>query len=139
MSRTHIHKVHVEFGDCDPAGIVWFPNFFRWVDASSRHFFRVCGVPPWHETVRTHGIIGTPLVETKANFHRPASYGDDLEVHSTIEHWGGKSFQMTHRIRRGDVLLAEIVEKRVFAARHPDDPTRMVAVPIPQDLRARCD
>jgi 4-hydroxybenzoyl-CoA thioesterase len=139
MSRTHVHKVHVEFGDCDPAGIVWFPNFFRWVDASSRHFFRVCGVPSWQETTRTHGIIGTPLVETRATFQRPASYGDDIEVHSSIEHWGSKSFQMVHRIRRADVLLAEIVEKRVFAARHPDDPTRMVAVPIPEEFRAKCD
>ena len=139
MSRIHVHKVHVEFGDCDPAGIVWFPNFFRWVDASSRHFFRVCGVPSWQETTRTHGIIGTPLVETRATFQRPASYGDDIEVHSSIEHWGSKSFQMVHRIRRADVLLAEIVEKRVFAARHPDDPTRMVAVPIPEEFRAKCD
>lgn len=129
----------MEFGDCDPAGIVWFPNFFRWVDASSRRFFRACGVPPWHETAKTHGIIGTPLVETKASFHRPASYGDDIEVHSTIEEWGAKSFRMAHRILRGDVLLAEIVEKRVFAARHPEDPTRIVALPVPQDLRARCD
>jgi acyl-CoA thioesterase FadM len=42
-----IHTIKVEFGDCDPAGIVWFPNFFRWIDASSRHFFLECGVPRW--------------------------------------------------------------------------------------------
>ena len=131
--------MHVEFGDCDPAGIVWFPNFFRWVDASSRHFFRACGVPPWQETVRTHGILGTPLVETRATFHRPASYGDDLEVRSSIEAWGGKSFTMVHRIVRGETLLAEIVEKRVFARRHPDDPARIQAVPAPEDFRAKCD
>lgn len=139
MSRTHVHKVHVEFGDCDPAGIVWFPNFFRWVDASSRHFFRACGVPAWHETVKTHGIIGTPLVETNAKFTRPASYGDDIEVHSSIAEWGARSFRMTHRIVRGGIELAEIVEKRVFAERHPQDPARIRAVPVPDDIRTLCE
>ena len=28
MSKTVVYTVHVEFGDCDPARIVWFPNFF---------------------------------------------------------------------------------------------------------------
>ena len=96
-------------------------------------------MPPWHETTKTHGIIGTPLVETNARFVRPASYGDDIEVRSSIEQWGNKSFRMVHRIRRGDTELAEIVEKRVFAARHPEDPTRMQAVPIPEDFKAKCE
>ncbi|MFL6695326.1 MAG: acyl-CoA thioesterase, partial [Ramlibacter sp.] len=45
MSKEIAYPVRVEFGDCDPAGIVWFPNFFRWIDAASRHFFIACGVP----------------------------------------------------------------------------------------------
>ena len=58
-----IYNVRVEFGDCDPARIVWFPNFFRWIDAASRHFFVECGVPPWHETEQTLGIIIVMTVE----------------------------------------------------------------------------
>ena len=48
-SRVVTYTVRVEFGDCDPARIVWFPNFFRWIDAASRHFFLQCGVPPWQD------------------------------------------------------------------------------------------
>ena len=47
-----VHTVNVEFGDCDPARIVWFPNFFRWIDAASRHFFIGCGVTVYH------GVLG---------------------------------------------------------------------------------
>ena len=61
MPATHVTQFTVEFGDCDPAGIVWFPNFFRWIDAASRHFFIGCGVPPWREAVQALGVIGTPL------------------------------------------------------------------------------
>ena len=39
MGREVIHTVRVEFGDCDPARIVWIPNFSRWIDAASRNFF----------------------------------------------------------------------------------------------------
>jgi hypothetical protein len=60
MSKTVVYEVDVMFGDCDPAGIVFFPNFSKWMDASSLNFFVKCGVPPWRELVKTRGIIGTP-------------------------------------------------------------------------------
>ena len=63
MPRIEIFRFQVHFGDCDPAGIAFYPNFFRWYDAASRHFFDCCGLPPWRETEKTHGIIGVPLVE----------------------------------------------------------------------------
>jgi len=28
MSRTATTTIRVEWGDCDPAGIVYYPNFF---------------------------------------------------------------------------------------------------------------
>src|SRR5437762_986763 len=84
MAKETFYPVRVEFGDCDPAGIVWFPNFFRWIDAASRHFFIGCGVPPWREAVQALGVIGTPLVDTRANFVSAASYGDALRIHTSV-------------------------------------------------------
>ena len=68
MSKTVVYSVDVLFGDCDPAGIVFFPNFSKWMDASSLNFFMQCGVPPWRELVKTRGIIGTPLLEIHTRF-----------------------------------------------------------------------
>ena len=34
--KTTLYRVSIEFGDCDPAGIVFFPNFSRWMDAASK-------------------------------------------------------------------------------------------------------
>jgi len=58
MPRTTTTTVNVTFGDCDPAGIVFFPNFSRWMDSASLAFFMQCGVPPWRELVKTRGIVG---------------------------------------------------------------------------------
>ena len=137
-SRTHIHRVDVHFGDCDPAGIVFFPNFSRWMDQSSLAFFMACGVPPWRELARTRGIIGTPLLEIHTRFLKPATYGESLQVHTTVEEWRARTFTHRHVVRRGDEVLCEGTEVRAFVARDPDDPARLRAVPVPEDIRALC-
>lgn len=124
------YRVSVEFGDCDPAGIVFYPNFFRWMDAASRHFFVQRGVPPWRDTEKRWGVIGTPLVDAGARFLQPAIYGDRLLIETSIEEWRGKSFVQLHRIWRGSELLVEGREVRVFAARREDGAgIRAVAAP----------
>ena len=131
-----IYTQRVEFGDCDPARIVWFPNFFRWIDAASRHFFVECGVPPWHETERTLGVIGAPLVDTHARFMKTASYGDLLQIHTSISEWRIKSFVHRHRITRGSDAIMECDEVRIFAGRREDGSMR--ALPIPDEIRRLC-
>lgn len=135
MSPTHIHRVQVEFGDCDPAQIAYFPNFFRWFDASAFNFFRQCGLPPWHELEAVHGLIGFPVVDASSKFLRPVRTGDQLEVHTTLEEWRDKSFVLRHQLRRGGELVAEGREIRVFARRDPADPTRIKAAPAPAQIR----
>lgn len=139
MGRTHIHRISVEFGDCDPAGIVFYPNFFRWFDAASRHFFVASGVPPWRALEKRNGIIGTPLVSVSSDFRLPASYGEVIDVHTSIEEWRGKTFVMKHAAMRCQQLLCEAREVRVFAIRHPDDPARIKAVPVPEEIRRLCE
>lgn len=144
MSKEIIYTQQVEFGDCDPARIVWFPNFFRWIDAASRHFFIECGVPPWHVTEQTMGIIGTPLVDTHAKFMKTASYGDVLQIHTSIAEWRGKSFVQRYRVSRdggagGADLIMECDEVRIFAGRRADNPQAIRALPIPDAIRQRCE
>ncbi len=138
MSKTHVHRVTVHWGDCDPAGIVFFPNFSRWMDQASMAFFVACGLPPWRELERTRGIVGTPLLEIHTKFLRPASYGDALEVHTSIEEWAAKTFRHRHVVRRGDTVLCEGTEVRAFVVRDPADATRIRAIPVPEDIRALC-
>lgn len=139
MSKVVIHSVRVEFGDCDPARIVWFPNFFRWLDAASRNFFVTCGVPPWNETEKTLGIIGTPLVDTHARFVNIASYGDTLDIHASVAEWREKSFVQRYQVMRGDTLILECDEVRIFAKRREGSDIAIQAVPIPPAFRALCE
>ena len=133
-----VYEVEVMFGDCDPAGIVFFPNFLKWMDASSLNFFVKRGVPTWRELFKTTGIIGTPLLEIHTRFVSPATYGQRLQVISSIQEWRGKAFIQKHTIKRGDTLICEGTETRAFCIRHPDDPDRLKAIPVPADIQALC-
>ena len=138
MPKTVVFEVEVMFGDCDPAGIVFYPNFSKWMDASSLNFFRQCGVPPWRELIRTRGIVGTPLLEVRNRFFHPASYGDRLRVHTHVSEWRAKVFTHYHVIYRDDVVLCEGSETRAFVVHPPGEPDRIKAIPVPADIRALC-
>ena len=137
-SRVNIYPVTVQFGDCDPAGIVFFPNFSRWMDEASLAFFMGCGIPPWRELVKTRGIIGTPLLEIHTKFLKTATYGETIAVHTSVEEWSAKTFRHRHVVRRGDEVLCEGTEVRAFCMRDPANPDRIRAIPIPEDLKALC-
>ena len=143
MPRSTTYSVAVNFGDCDPAGIVFFPNFSRWMDAASLAFFVQSGVPPWRELVKTRGIVGTPLLEIHTKFLKAATYGEELVVQTHVDEWHAKTFTQVHRVTRaradgGADLICEGREVRAFVHRDPDDPDRLRAMPVPEDIRALC-
>jgi 4-hydroxybenzoyl-CoA thioesterase len=138
MPKTTHHRVDVHFGDCDPAGIVFFPNFSRWMDAASQNFFEQCGVPPWRELVKTRGIVGTPLLEINTRFVKPVTYGERIDIATWVEEWRAKVFVQMHRVTRGDELICEGREVRAFVKRDADDPERLRAIPVPEDIKASC-
>ena len=135
MTRSTSISVNVQWGDCDPADIVFFPNFNRWMDASAQHLFTQCGVPRWRELETTRGIVGTPLLEINTKFYKPATYGDHIEVHTCVEEWRAKVFIQHHRVLRGDVLLCEGRETRAFVQRIDG---RLKAIAVPEDIKAMC-
>ena len=139
MPRTVTTDVKVNFGDCDPAGIVFFPNFSRWMDAASLNFFVACGIPIWSELVKTTGILGTPVLEINVKYASPAKYGDTISIATCVEEWRDKVFVQKHVVTRGDTLICEGREVRAFITRHPDDPERIKAIRVPDDIRAKCE
>lgn len=138
MPRTTHFEVDVQFGDCDPAGIVFFPNFSRWMDAASLAFFMQCGVQPWRVLEKTRGIVGTPLLEINTKFIKAVTYGERISISTHVEEWRDKAFIQMHRVTRGADLICEGREVRVFVKRDAADPDRLRAIPVPEDIKALC-
>ena len=126
-------EIHVEWGDCDPAGIVYFPRFFEYFDACTTALFEKAG---FHkaEMLQQYGLLGIPMIDTRARFYAPASFGEVVVVETRITEWGRSSFQVEHKLFKGDLLAAEGSEKRVWTVRVPGDPTKAKSHAIPKEV-----
>ena len=78
---TNRRTVRIEWGDCDPADIVWYPRYFGFFDASTQYLFEAVGYQKY-EMIRQFGVVGYPLLETKAKFMIPSRYGEDIVIES---------------------------------------------------------
>ena len=132
----HRRIVRIEWGDCDAAGIVYYPRYFEMFDASTTHLFEAAGFPKKDAQAR-FGILGWPMLDTRANFKIPSSYGDDIVIESCVVRWGRSSFDIEHRVIKDETLAIEAWEKRVWAARDPEDLLKIRSVPIPVEIIAR--
>ena len=78
-------RLLVEWGDCDPAGIVFYPRYLAWFDDCTTALFLAAGFPI-QELFKSHGVLGVPLVDVKARFIVPSSFGDELLAESSVTH-----------------------------------------------------
>src|SRR3569833_4561716 len=84
---VHRRDVQIQWGDCDPANIVYYPRYFAMFDDSTSIMFEAAGFSK-QDIVRKYGLIGIPMVETKAEFYIPSTHGDWITIESRIETFG---------------------------------------------------
>jgi 4-hydroxybenzoyl-CoA thioesterase len=130
-------SVTIEWGDCDPAGIVFYPRYFAMFDASTAFLFAAALGCTKFEMLRRYDIVGIPMVDTGAKFLVPSKFGDVIDIESHVSAFRRSSFDVVHRVFRADGAVAiEARETRVWAGRHPDDPERIKGVAIPAEVSA---
>jgi 4-hydroxybenzoyl-CoA thioesterase len=130
---TNTQSVRIRWGDCDPAGIIFYPRYFEIFDnATTMLFERALGIGKL-QMFADYEFAGWPLVRTQARFLKPTRFGDDVTVESTIA-FGRSSFDVTHRLSLKDDLCVECTETRVWVVRDADDPGRIKSHPIPPQV-----
>lgn len=126
------HTFKVEWGDTDAAGIVFYPNYYRWMDNSTHAFFETIGyssVVMFEEERK-----GIPILEANCRFFSPSFFGNRIEVTSEIAEIRDKVFKIEHTFRREETLLAQGYEVRAWADFSTGKPK---AQPIPDELREK--
>jgi 4-hydroxybenzoyl-CoA thioesterase len=124
--------VEIEWGHCDPAGIVFYPRYFEMFDASTAHLIATATGLSKFDLLRKHSAAGFPMVNTGAEFLRPAKYGDRVRIDSTVTRLGTSSFDIRHRLFNGEELAIDAFEKRVWV-QHTDE-GKIRAAPLPPEL-----
>ena len=134
---TNRRILRVEWAHCDPAKIVFYPQYLVWFDSCTAYLFESVGLPTTQLFDR-YGAVGMPLVDVRAQFMLPSRWGDDLIAESGVSEWRRSSFVVRHRLLKpDDVVAVEGFETRVWAMPHPDDSQRIKALPIPTEVIER--
>lgn len=123
--------IRIEWGDCDPAGIVWYPRYFGFFDACTAHLFEAAGFPK-PELLARFAVEGFPMVDTRARFHIPSRFGEDISVETRAVRFGRSSFDIEHIIRKGEAVAVEASETRVLVRRQADGSLK--GTPVPAEL-----
>jgi len=133
FSRTM--KVEIQFGDCDPAGIVYYPNYFRFFDNATAGLLSAAFGMNKRAWIAHYGIAGIPMVDTGARFLQPSRFGDLVEIRSEITELGRSSFGVRHTLLRDGEPAIEAHEKRVWVIYGEGESIR--SAPLPDDVRTR--
>jgi len=134
---TNIRKTRIEWGDCDPAGIIFYARYFEIFDVSTTVLIeRALGMKKI-DYLKTYDLLGHPVVETRARFLLPTRFGDEVSVETAVVACGRSSFKLEHRLTKGGAIAAEGFETRVWVGRHPTDPKRIKSQTIPPEVVAR--
>jgi 4-hydroxybenzoyl-CoA thioesterase len=128
---VNTRNVRIEWGDCDPAGIVYYPRYFAFFDASTSALIeRALGMTK-HDYLKAYEFSGHPLVNAHSRFIIPTRFGDDVTIESTVAKFHRSSFDVRHRLLKNGALAVEGFETRVWVK---GDATKgaMKAAPVPQ-------
>jgi YbgC/YbaW family acyl-CoA thioester hydrolase len=124
-------RIRVRFGDCDPAGLVYYPVIFHYCHVAMEEFFAErCGIS--YHRLMTDERMGFPTVNARAEFFVPLVYGDEAEIEVQVSRVGQSSVTFEYSLKRASDAVLCARSTNVHVSMNLD--VRR-AVPIPERYR----
>jgi acyl-CoA thioester hydrolase len=119
--------MRVAYGDCDPSGVVFNPNYLVFYDVALTELWRLRA--GGYRTMMEEGV-DLQVVEATLRYKAPARFDDEIDVTIEVTRLGATSMLTSGAIRRDGTLLVELDLAYVFV-----DAAALTKVPIPDRLR----
>src|ERR1700735_3485192 len=98
---SNTRTTRIEWGDCDPAGIIYYVRYFEIFDVSTTMLFeRAIGMKKI-QYLKAYNFLGHPVAETRAKFRLPTRFGDEVSIETQVVAVGRSSFKLEHRLIHG--------------------------------------
>ncbi len=130
VSKLYEQEHRVRFSECDPAGIVFYPQYFvmfndlmeAWIDSMTPEGF--------HNMIASKRV-GMPSVHIEAEFKSISRMGDDVVMSLGVERIGNSSLKLLLRCIGKDGVLRMQVRQTVVTTSLETH----LGIPIPDFLR----
>lgn len=125
------YRFKIRFGDTDAAGIVFYPNYYRWMDEAAHEFFSNLGYPTDQLMAEK---LATPLLEAHCVFKSPGFFNREVVLTTKVEYVREKVFKLVHIFTDDGTVLAEGYEVRAWVSFESGRPKME---PIPEDIKQK--
>ena len=99
---THRFPVRVYYEDTDLAGIVYYPNYLKFIERARSEWVRDLGID--QVQMKQDGLVFA-VRRVEADYHSPARYDDELVVETTMQTGSGVRLVVRQDVKRGEELL----------------------------------
>ena len=121
----------IRFSDCDPAGIVFYPQYFVMLNGLVEDWFSEGLAIGWNALVLERRM-GLPTVRLEVDFSAVSRMGDQVVLSLAVERLGGRSLTLALRCESREGQL-RVAVRQVLVTTSLDTHR---AVDIPPDIRA---
>lgn len=132
--KQNIVERKIMWGDLDSLGIVFYPRYYEWIDASGHLFFDAINLNIGDLWRKRNLLFG--LAETSCRYYKPGKYDQRIRILTSIDDLQEKIVILKHLIRESDsnVLMVEGYENRICLDMSSSENIR--AINIPEDIHA---
>jgi acyl-CoA thioesterase FadM len=111
MSSFKYDRV-LQWSECDPAGIIFFPNYMRWMVDGVNRMLLSAGIDP-NESGESGEIKGLPAVKVSADFSEPLRLYQAVTHQISVKRIGTSSVVFEHRFLKEGTCVASGEDMRV--------------------------
>jgi 4-hydroxybenzoyl-CoA thioesterase len=135
VSSLRVSRRTLAWGECDPAGIIFYPNYYRFMDEATWAMFAWAGFDAQRMRAEHFSL---PLVDSRCEFLSSPRFGEEIEIRTQMSKWGRSSFGVAHEfaLAADGRLLARGSESRVWCRYEGGPGSPLKSVPIPDEVRA---
>ncbi len=130
MSKEFSMEIRVRYADTDQMGVVYYANYFVWLEIARTEFLRSLGLD--YRSIEQEKQLALPVIEAHCKYKSPARYDEIIVIETKVSQVKNSSLRFDYRLinKDGGILLAEAYTSHVFI----DSQRRPVR--IPEKIRA---
>lgn len=102
--HAHETEIRVRYQETDAMGIVYYANYFVWLEVARSEYLRARGTTYRHLEAEGYYMM---VVSASCRYKASARYDDIVRIESRVSEVKNTSFKFVYKIFRGQTLLAE--------------------------------
>ena len=114
MKKEFCFEIRVRYSDTDKMGVVYYSNYFTWLEVARTEMFRSFGLD--YRSIEKDKQLALPVIEAHCQYKSPARYDDIVLIETKISKMKNTSLRFDYNLINKDTgkLLALAYTTHVF-------------------------